>query len=77
MQTFDDKVDAAVHAAFTALGLSVASHMELAYRLNDFITQEFQFLVTDEEDGPDGGIVTAQQSDIAVPTAPAEGSTDD
>ncbi|WP_323041676.1 hypothetical protein [Gemmobacter sp.] len=34
MQTFDDKVDLAVHAAFTALGLAVASHMELAYRLD-------------------------------------------
>lgn len=50
MQTFDDKVDLAVHAAFTALGLAVASHMELAYRLNDFITQEFQFLVGDDDD---------------------------
>lgn len=49
MQTFDDKVDNAVHAAFTALGLSVATHFGLACRLNDFITQEFQFVVTDDE----------------------------
>jgi hypothetical protein len=48
MQSFDDKVDAAVHAAFMALGLSVATNMTLAMRLNDFITQEFQFAVTDD-----------------------------
>ncbi|MDO8984881.1 hypothetical protein [Cypionkella sp.] len=52
MQTFDYKVDNAVHAAFMALGLAVANHIELAYRLNDFITQEFQFVVTDD-DGED------------------------
>lgn len=51
MQSFDDKVDAAVHAAFMALGLSVASSMTLAMRLNDFITQEFQFAVTDDDEG--------------------------
>jgi hypothetical protein len=50
MQTFDDKVDTAVHVAFIALGLSVATHMELAMRLNDFITQEFQFVVTDDDE---------------------------
>ena len=50
MQTFDDKVDIAVHVAFNALGLSVANHMELAMRLNDFITQEFQFVVTDDDE---------------------------
>lgn len=50
MQTFDDKVDAAVRAAFMALGLSVATNMDLAIRLNDFITQEFQFAVTDDDD---------------------------
>ena len=55
MQTFDEKVDAAVHAAFMALGLSVATRMDLAIRLNDFITQELQFAVTDdhEEHGAD------------------------
>ncbi|MCB5412371.1 hypothetical protein [Pseudogemmobacter faecipullorum] len=49
MQTSDEKVDTAVYA----LGLSVATNMELAIRLNDFITQEFQFVVSDD-DG-DGG----------------------
>ncbi|NPD17164.1 hypothetical protein HOY34_18395 [Xinfangfangia sp. D13-10-4-6] len=53
MQTFDEKVDTAVYAAFMALGLSVATNMELAIRLNDFITQEFQFVVSDDDD--DGG----------------------
>lgn len=53
MQTFDDKVDSAVHAAFTALGLSVATNFGLACRLNDFITQEFQFVVTDDDEGED------------------------
>lgn len=50
MQSFDDKVDAAVHAAFMALGLSVATSMTLAIRLNDFITQEFRFAVTDDDE---------------------------
>lgn len=53
MQTFDDKVDSAVHAAFTALGLSVAARFGLACRLNDFITQELQFVVTDDDEGED------------------------
>ena len=50
MQTFDEKVDTAVYATFMALGLSVATNMELAIRLNDFITQEFQFVVSDDDD---------------------------
>lgn len=50
MQSFDEKVDSAVHVAFTALGLSVANHLELAYRLNDFITQEFRYVVSDDGD---------------------------
>lgn len=50
MQTFDEKVDTAVYAAFMALGLPVATNMELAIRLNDFITQEFQFVVSDDDD---------------------------
>lgn len=53
MQTFDEKVDTAVYAAFMALGLSVATNMELAIRLNDFITKDFQFVVSDDDD--DGG----------------------
>ena len=53
MQTFDEKVDTAVYATFMALGLSVATNMELAIRLNDFITQEFQFVVTDDDEGED------------------------
>ncbi len=77
MQSFDDKVDDAVHAAFMALGLSVGPHMELAYRLNDFITQEFGFLVTDDEDEPDDEIVTVQQPDGAASTSAGEGSADD
>ncbi|MDQ2067183.1 hypothetical protein Q9295_12440 [Xinfangfangia sp. CPCC 101601] len=60
MQTFDEKVDTAVYAAFMALGLSVATNMELAIRLNDFITQEFQFVVCDD-DG-DGGRNACQRS---------------
>ncbi|WP_140846722.1 hypothetical protein [Paracoccus sp. FO-3] len=53
MQSFDEKVDSAVHVAFTALGLSVGNHMDLACRLNDFITQEFQFTVSDDDDDDD------------------------
>lgn len=59
MQTFDDKVDTAVYAAFMALGLSVATKMELAIRLNDFITQEFQFVVSDDDDVDDGDLATS------------------
>ena len=50
MQTFDEKVDTAVYAAFMALDLPVATNMELAIRLNDFITQGFQFVVSDDDD---------------------------
>jgi hypothetical protein len=51
MPSFDDKVDAAVHAAFMALGLSVATSMTLTMRLNDFLTREFRCAVTgDDED---------------------------
>lgn len=57
MQTFDEKVDAALYAAFMALGVSVATNMELAIRLNDFITQEFQFVVSDDDDN--GGATLA------------------
>ncbi|WP_041528429.1 hypothetical protein [Paracoccus aminophilus] len=57
MQTFDEKVDTAVYAAFMALGLSVATNMELAIRLNDFITQEFQFVASDDDDN--GGATLA------------------
>ncbi|VDC33824.1 hypothetical protein [Pseudogemmobacter humi] len=53
MQTFDDKVDAAVHAALMTLGLSVNTRMDLAIRLNDFITREFQFAVTDDDEERD------------------------
>ena len=65
MQNYDEKVDAAVHAAFMALGLSVASSMTLAMRLNDFITQEFQFVVTDDDDDdePILGTDDEEQSD--------------
>lgn len=69
MQTFDDKVDVAVHAAFMALGLSVATRMDLAIRLNDFITQEFQFAVTDDEE--------ESGADSSAPPAASGGSADD
>lgn len=50
MQTFDERVDTAVYAACMALGVSVVTNMELAIRLNDFITQEFEFVVSDDDD---------------------------
>ncbi|OWJ73347.1 hypothetical protein [Haematobacter missouriensis] len=68
MQSYDDKVDAAVHAAFMALGLPVATNMDLAIRLNDFITQEFAFAVIDDESGADGP---------ALPHAPGTHSSPD
>ena len=51
MQSYDEKVDVAVHAAFEALGLWVGNHIDLAFRLNDFITREFQFTVTGDDAG--------------------------
>lgn len=71
MQTFDQKVDSAVHVAFTALGLSVANHMDLAYRLNDFITQEFRNVVSD--DGDDGEALPAAETDAPSGTASGVG----
>lgn len=50
MQDFDDKMNAATHAAFNALGLSVATNMELAYRLNDWLTENMQGVVTSDHD---------------------------
>jgi hypothetical protein len=64
MQTFDDKVDSAVHAAFAALGLSVAPNFDLAYRLNDFITQEFQFVVTDDDEDEDPACAAIDQGNV-------------
>ena len=64
MQTFDEKVDTAVDAAFMALGLPVPTNMELAVRLNDFITQEFQFVVSDDDDN--GGAVS--YTHLTLPT---------
>lgn len=62
MQCYDEKVDAAVHAAFEALGLWVGNHLDLAFRLNDFITREFQVAITgDNED--ESGDDTGGQSD--------------
>ncbi|NPD15102.1 hypothetical protein HOY34_07790 [Xinfangfangia sp. D13-10-4-6] len=58
MQTFDEKVDTAVHVAFEALGLSVGANIDLAYRLNDFITQEFQFVLSDDDADEDVGDIT-------------------
>ncbi|HQU67394.1 MAG TPA: hypothetical protein PLI43_04285 [Albidovulum sp.] len=79
MQTFDDKVDAAVHAAFMALGLSAATRWELACRLSDFIAQEFRSDVTgDEEDGDDGSeATTSRQPDDAGSVGGEGGSSDD
>lgn len=47
---FEEKVDAAVYAAFMALGLSVQNNAKLADKLNDFITQEFSHHVSDDTD---------------------------
>ena len=55
MQSYDEKVNVAFHVAFEALGLWVGNHLDLAFRLNDFISREFQFTVTgDDEDEPGG-----------------------
>jgi len=50
MQTVDDKIDAAVHAAFMAMGLSVPLHIALADQLNAQIYLIFGALLTDDDD---------------------------
>lgn len=51
MQTFEEKVDAAVHAALMALGLSAENNPDTADLLNDAITEIARPVVTgDEED---------------------------
>ena len=59
MQNYDEKVDAAVHAAFEAVGLWVGNHIDLAFRLNDFITQEFRFTVTGDDEDESGDDATS------------------
>ena len=52
MQTVDDKIDAAVHAAMYALGLSVENYMDLAMSLNDWLYENTKECVTsDLEEG--------------------------
>lgn len=48
--TVDDKVDSAVHAALYALGLSAETCPDLADSLNDWLTEQAEFYVTDDED---------------------------
>lgn len=75
MQSFDEKVAFAVHVAFTALGLLVANHLELACRLNDFIAQEFQFTVSDDDEDDDQPAAEADMPPAAA--CGAEGQGDD
>lgn len=48
LRSFDDKIDAATHAAFNEMGLSVAGNMDAAYALNDYLTQAMNGLVTSD-----------------------------
>ena len=77
MQSYEDKVDAAVHAAFMALGLSAATRMELAYRLNDFITQEFRLVVRGDDEDPDDDPPAPVRPVGAAGAADLEGASDD
>ena len=53
MKTFEDKVDAAVHAAFMQLGLSVANNIDTAELLNDYITGLVRNIVTSDDEDED------------------------
>ena len=48
MQTYDEKIDSAVHAALTALGLSAVNVPDLADVLNDAIYDACHPYVTDD-----------------------------
>jgi dTDP-4-dehydrorhamnose reductase len=50
MQTYEDKIDAAVHAAMYALGLSAERLPQLAETINDFLTEVCARYVTDDEE---------------------------
>ena len=50
MQTVDEKIDAAVHAALYAMGLSVENHIDLAEKLNAHIYLIFGALLTDDSE---------------------------
>lgn len=48
MQTIEEKVDAAVHAAFMALGLSVERCPDFADSLNDWLSEQAPRYITDD-----------------------------
>jgi hypothetical protein len=50
LKSFDEKVDDAVHAALTALGLSAELCPDTADLLNDAITEIAYNVVTDDEE---------------------------
>ena len=50
MQTVDEKIDAAVHAAFMAMGLSVENAPYLADKLNDWLTANAASYISDDTD---------------------------
>jgi hypothetical protein len=49
-KTVEEKVDDAVHAAITALGLSVATCPDLADSLNDWLSEQVPEYITDEDE---------------------------
>jgi len=49
LQTYDDKIDEAVHAALTELGLSVENNMAFAIELHDHLYTSCVDIVTDDE----------------------------
>lgn len=53
LQTVDEKIDSAVHAAMTALGLSVANCPDTADALNDAIGGIARNIITDDDDDED------------------------
>lgn len=53
MKTVADKVDDAVHAAFMAMGLSVARCPDFADSLNDWLSEQAPNYITDDDDEED------------------------
>ena len=49
LRSFDEKIDAATHAAMQELGLDVLSHQAIADEINDYLTKTLQYIVAGDE----------------------------
>ena len=49
LRSFDEKIDAATHAAMQEFGLDVLSHQAIADEINDYLNKTLQFIVAGDE----------------------------